>query len=118
MTTRLRLAGRRLRNFIRPNVIVTGVPPDVHADWNVPVKVRDGTTLRVNVFRPAAPGTYPVIMSAHPYGKDRIPARSRSGRTPNFQYRIFPQPEPVSLAPGRAGRRPIRASGFPAAMSW
>ena len=82
MVTGLRLAGRRLSNFIRPNVIVTSVPPDIHADWNVPVKVRDGTTLRVNVFRPSEAGAYPVIMSAHPYGKDRIPARSRSGRTP------------------------------------
>jgi len=52
----LRLAGRRLKNFIHPNVIVTSVPPNVHADWNLPVKVRDGTTLRVNVFRPAEPG--------------------------------------------------------------
>ena len=64
----------------------------------MPVKVRDGTTLRVNVFRPTEPGTYPVIMSAHPYGKDRIPARSRSGRTAQPQYRMFPQPEPVSFS--------------------
>lgn len=94
----LRLARRRLRNFVRPNVIVTGVPANVQADWNVPVTVRDGTTLRVNVFRPAEPGNYPVIMSAHPYGKDRIPANSRSGRAANFQYRLFPQPEPVSFS--------------------
>jgi uncharacterized protein len=94
----LRLAGRRLRTFIRPNVTVTSVPPNVHVDWNLPVKVRDGTTLRVNVFRPDEPGTYPVIMSAHPYGKDRIPARSRSGRAANLQYRMFPQPEPVSFS--------------------
>jgi predicted acyl esterase len=94
----LRLAGRRLRTFIHPNVTVTSVPPNVHADWNLPVKVRDGTTLRVNVFRPNEPGTYPVIMSAHPYGKDRIPARSRSGSAANFQYRLFPQPEPVSFS--------------------
>ena len=53
-------------------MIVTSVPPDVHADWNVPAKVRDGTTLRVNVFRPDESGTYPVIMPAHPYGKDRV----------------------------------------------
>lgn len=94
----LRLAGRRLRTFVRPNVTVTKAPPDVDVDWDLPVKVRDGTTLRVNVFRPRAPGTYPVIMSAHPYGKDNIPARSRNGRTPNLQYRMFPQPEPVTLS--------------------
>ena len=94
----VRLAGRRLRTFIHPNVTVSKVPPNVHADWNLPVKVRDGTTLHVNVFRPNEPGTYPVIMSAHPYGKDHIPARSRSGRAANPQYRLFPQPEPVSLS--------------------
>jgi len=81
----VRLAGRRLRTFIHPNVTVSRVPPNVHADWNLPVKVRDGTTLRVNVFRPAEPGKYPVIMSAHPYGKDRIPAKSRNGRASYFQ---------------------------------
>ncbi len=98
ITTAIRLAGRRLRTFVHPNVIVGKAPPNVHADWDLPVKVRDGTTLRVNVFRPSEPGIYPVIMSAHPYGKDRIPARSRSGRAANFQYRLFPQPEPVSFS--------------------
>lgn len=94
----VRLASRRLKTFIHPNVVVYRAPPGVHVDWNVPVKVRDGTTLRVNVFRPKEAGAYPVIMSAHPYGKDRIPARSRSGRAANFQFRLFPQPEPVSLS--------------------
>lgn len=94
----LRLAGRRLKTFIHPNVTVTSAPPNVHADWDLPVKVRDGTTLRVNVFRPTEPGTYPVIMSAHPYGKDHIPARSRSGHAANPQYRMFPQPESISFS--------------------
>jgi len=97
ITTAVCLAGRRLRTFVHPNVIVGKVPPNVHADRNLPVKVRDGTTLRVNVF-PSEPGTYPVIMSAHPYDKDRIPARSRSGRAENLHYRLFPQPEPVSFS--------------------
>jgi hypothetical protein len=37
----VRLSGRRLRTFIHPNVIVSKMPSNVHADWNVPVKVRD-----------------------------------------------------------------------------
>ena len=46
----------------------------IHVDWNVSVMVRDGTVLRVNVFRPKeGPGRFPVLMSAHPYGKDKIP---------------------------------------------
>lgn len=108
-----RLASRRLRNLIHPNVIVSKAPPDVQADWNLPVKVRDGTTLRVNVFRPKDAGTYPVIMSAHPYGKDRIPARSRNGRAVNPQYRLFPQPEPVSLSEWTSWEAPDPAVWVP-----
>ena len=40
---------------------------------NVPVSVSDGTTLRVNVFRPSNPA--PVILSMTPYGKDNAPDR-------------------------------------------
>jgi hypothetical protein len=64
----------------------------------MPVLVRDGATLRVNVFRPSSGQPVPVIMSAHPYGKDRIPARTRSGRGLNVQYRIIPQPQPVEFS--------------------
>lgn len=39
---------------------------------DVPVKMRDGVTLRVNVFRPDKPGRFPVVMSADLYGKDAI----------------------------------------------
>ncbi|HEY0778212.1 MAG TPA: CocE/NonD family hydrolase [Gemmatirosa sp.] len=60
--------------------------------------MRDGVTLRVNVFRPEGGGGHPVIMSAHPYGKDRIAARSRSGRRLDFQYRLFPQPDPIAFS--------------------
>jgi len=40
---------------------------------DVPVTVRDGTRLYVNVYRPNSPGTYPVIMSFTSYGKDTSP---------------------------------------------
>jgi hypothetical protein len=32
--------------------------------------MRDGASLRANVFRPAAPGRFPVLMTLGPYGKD------------------------------------------------
>ena len=88
----------RLGNILRPKVNVYPVPAGIHADWNTPVRVRDGTTLRVNVFRPSSGHPAPVIMSAHPYGKDKIPAHSRSGRGLNVQYRIIPQPRPVEFS--------------------
>jgi predicted acyl esterase len=47
--------------------------PGGHAmllDKDIEVPTRDGSTLRANVFRPAEPGRYPVIMTLGPYGKD------------------------------------------------
>ena len=35
----------------------------------------DGGTLRLNLFRPATGGPFPVILSAHPYGNE-VPHRS------------------------------------------
>lgn len=37
---------------------------------DIPVKMRDGVTLYVNVFRPNKSGKFPVVMSADAYGKD------------------------------------------------
>src|SRR6201747_2218794 len=92
------LALRRIRNAIRPQVNVYKMPAGIHADWNVPIKVRDGTTLRVNVFRPEGDAPVPVIMSAHPYNKDTIPAHTRSGRSVDLQFRLFPQPHPIAVS--------------------
>ena len=107
------LAWGRIRTFLRPQVTITPIPAGMAADWDVPVTVRDGTTLRVNVFRPAAAGIHPVILSAHPYGKDRIPARTRSGRGVNFQYRLFPQPDPISLSEWTGWEAPDPAQWVP-----
>jgi len=37
---------------------------------NVPARMRDGVTLRANVYRPDAPGRFPVILMRTPYGKE------------------------------------------------
>ncbi len=42
---------------------------------DLPVPMRDGVLLFANLFRPAADGSYPVIMSVTPYGKDKLPDR-------------------------------------------
>jgi uncharacterized protein len=39
------------------------------------VPMRDGVRLLVNLFKPAPGGSYPVIMSVTPYGKDNLPDR-------------------------------------------
>src|SRR5579884_2184417 len=42
----------------------------VHVDFDVPAKMRDGVTLRANIYRPSAEGIYPVLLTRLPYGKD------------------------------------------------
>src|ERR1044071_3772583 len=38
-------------------------------DWDVPIAMDDGLTLRADVFRPLAEGEYPVILTYGPYAK-------------------------------------------------
>jgi predicted acyl esterase len=38
-------------------------------DWDMPIVMDDGVTLRADVYRPPAEGKYPVIMTLGPYGK-------------------------------------------------
>jgi hypothetical protein len=97
VAARLGLAARRARTVLRPRVRVVDAPP-MTIEWNVPVPVRDGTLLRLNVFRPVSDVPAPVIMSMHPYGKDGIGARGRNGRRLNFQYHVFPQPDPIRFS--------------------
>ncbi len=109
----INLALRRLSNALRPGVRVTKAPEGIHVDWDIPVKVRDGTTLRVNVFRPIGDTPVPVIMSAHPYGKDKIPARTKSGRGLNAQYRLFPQPHLIEISEWTSWEAPDPAVWVP-----
>lgn len=45
-------------------------PSGVRVDFDVPATMRDGTVLRANVFRPDDDGSYPVLLTRLPYGKD------------------------------------------------
>ena len=42
----------------------------VKYERNVPVKMRDGVTLRADIFRPQADGKFPVLLQRTPYNKD------------------------------------------------
>ncbi len=95
----LRYALGRLRGIARPPVTVYEPEPgSVVTELDVAVPMRDGVTLRVNVFRPPGAGPFPTLLSAHPYGKDKFPRRR--GRRSSFspQYRIMRQPDPVSFS--------------------
>jgi putative CocE/NonD family hydrolase len=42
----------------------------VQVEFDVPAVMRDGVTLRANVYRPAGNGPWPVLLTRLPYGKD------------------------------------------------
>lgn len=94
----VRYAASRLSGLIRPNIRVSAAPPDLLVDRDVAVAVRDGVTLRVNVYRPAGEGPFPVILSAHPYGKDKVPQHKWGRWTFSPQYRILRQPGTVAFS--------------------
>ncbi len=95
---RLAYTRRRVRHLLRPPVTVSPMGADVTKLYDVPVRMRDGVTLRLNVYLPAVGDRFPVILSAHPYGKDRVPTRTRRGWSLNPQFRIMNQPEPLRIS--------------------
>ena len=76
---------------MRPQITITDPPVGATVDWDVAVAMRDGVRLRVNVFRPDDGGPHPVLICAHPYGKDDLPLhhRTRRGYRPSFQYHLM-----------------------------
>lgn len=74
-------------------------------DKDVRVPMRDGIGLSANVFRPKAPGKYPVIFYISPKIKDRFPAFEEYERIPNTgvirvsEYAAFEAPDPVYWVP-------------------
>jgi predicted acyl esterase len=91
-------AAERLRRMAFPNVQVTAPGTGIMFEHDVAVVVRDGTALRVNVFRPPKEGRFPVLVSAHPYGKDVLPKRTPLGYAPVKRYRFIRQPERVTFS--------------------
>jgi predicted acyl esterase len=97
---RARYAWRRLRAAVRPPVTVyEPAPGTVVVERDQPVVTRDGTVLRVNVHRPPGDGRFATVLCAHPYGKDKVPVRTRRGdyRVP-LQYRMLRQPASISFS--------------------
>ncbi|MEM7799966.1 MAG: CocE/NonD family hydrolase [Chloroflexota bacterium] len=50
-----------------------GIENKIIVEEDVGIVVQDGTRLSANLYRPAEPGAYPVIISFTAYGKDRGP---------------------------------------------
>ena len=95
----VRYALRRVPGLLRPPVdVYEPEPGSLTMLRDLPVAVRDGTTLRVNVVLPAEQGPFPVLLSAHPYGKDDLPRRGRTGYRVSVQYRMLRQPARVRFS--------------------
>jgi uncharacterized protein len=88
----------RLRGVASPRVTVTEAPSEIVAECDAEVATRDGTILRANVFRPPGDGPYPVVLCAHPYGKDNLPRRRGNRLTYSTQYHVLRQPDPVTFS--------------------
>src|SRR5436305_10966530 len=50
--------------------MATQLRQQIIIDHNVTAKMRDGTILRANVYRPAGEGRWPILLRRLPYGKD------------------------------------------------
>lgn len=78
------------------------LPCDILLERDVPVKLRDGVTIYVDVFRPAGDGRYPAILAWSPYGKeiggqmlDDVPARSGVPLNATSGLEKFEGPDPA-----------------------
>jgi uncharacterized protein len=94
----LRYALSRIRGVAKPPVTVAEPPTDIHVERDVAVATRDGTMLRINVFRTSNDAPRPVILSIHPYGKDNLPTRRGKKSRFSAQYRLIRQPGQVSFS--------------------
>jgi len=70
------LAGAALSAASEPVRFPEAYPPtnDVVIENLVPIRMRDGVTLYADVYRPAKPGRYPVLVSRTPYSTERYPS--------------------------------------------
>ena len=48
----------------------------IKAEFNVAMEARDGTKLYADIYRPDAPGKFPVLLSRTPYDKSAVANRS------------------------------------------
>jgi predicted acyl esterase len=91
-------AAKRAWRIAFPSVTITEPAPGIVVDRDAPIELKDGTMLRANVFRPSHGEKVPVIMSAHPYGKDALPKKTPFGYLPQITYRLIRQAGPVTFS--------------------
>ncbi len=93
-----RYALDRVRGILRPPVTVTPLDADIRKLEDVEIPMRDGVVLRANVYLPSRGGSHPAILCAHPYGKDALPRRTRTGWRINPQFRMLRQTARIRIS--------------------
>lgn len=74
----------------------------LRVEYDVPVELRDGTTIYIDLLRPDTDGEYPVLVSWAPYGKhhpeskhqDNLPGSGVSSADLS-EYTVFESPDPA-----------------------
>jgi uncharacterized protein len=66
------ISDKRITNRSKGALHIMAMPMDqkITVDFDVPARMRDGTTLRANIYRPAGEGRWPILLTRLPYGKD------------------------------------------------
>src|SRR5258708_30461928 len=59
-------------------ITIVGAGP-ITVDYNVRIPMRDGSTLSADIYRPAGPGPYPVVLMRTPY-LDLVTGSQEDGR--------------------------------------
>ena len=59
----------KAQETVPPLPEAVGPHPGIQMQFNVPVPMRDGVSLRADVFTPDGPGPYPVVLTRTPYNK-------------------------------------------------
>ncbi|HSZ16083.1 MAG TPA: CocE/NonD family hydrolase [Terracidiphilus sp.] len=57
---------------------------DIRIERNVPMKTRDGVTLKADVYRPTGDGAFPVLLQRTPYNKDNADTFARNAVARGF----------------------------------
>ena len=90
---------------------ISAIADDVIVEDDVGVVVRDGTRLSAKIFRPSAPGQFPVILALTAYGKDlgpdTYPPPARYAEQPDFDNGI------VEVSPWTTWEGPDPATWVP-----
>jgi len=71
--------------FLQPSIpAFSQASPEIVIERSAAMKTRDGVTLRADVYRPAADGQYPVLLTRTPYNKDGMAAIGQKGAKRGF----------------------------------